>query len=134
MKYRSSSIVPLSLSSRRFPLLSWLESSFPLRIHPNVNIQPSYLRRTSLGAQTAKLLLTTQETQVRALGRGDPLEKKMAPHSSTLAWRIPWTEEPGRLQSVELQRSDTTEQLHFLSSFLSKCQRSTSTCLLCISI
>ena len=52
------------------------------------------------------------ETQVRSLGWEDPLEKEMATHSSTLAWKIPWTEEPGRLQSVGLQRV-TTEQLKF---------------------
>ena len=45
-----------------------------------------------------------QETSVRSLGREDPLEKEMAPHSSTLAWRIPWREEPGRLQSMGWQR------------------------------
>ena len=44
------------------------------------------------------------ETQVRSLGREDPLEKEMATHSSTLAWKIPWTEEPGRLQSMGSQR------------------------------
>ena len=44
------------------------------------------------------------ETQVRSLGWEDPLEKEMATHSSTLAWKIPWTEEPGRLQSMGLQR------------------------------
>jgi len=44
------------------------------------------------------------ETRVRSLGREDPLEKSMAPHSSTLAWRISWREEPGRLQSMGLQR------------------------------
>ena len=49
-------------------------------------------------------------TWVRSLGREDPLEKEMATHFSTLAWRIPWREEPGRLQSKEL---DTTERLHF---------------------
>ena len=46
----------------------------------------------------------TQETQVRSVGREDPLEKEMATHSSILAWRIPWTEEPGGLQSMESQR------------------------------
>ena len=46
----------------------------------------------------------TQETQVRSLGQEDPLEEDMATHSSILAWRIPWTEEPGRLQSMGLQR------------------------------
>ena len=45
-----------------------------------------------------------RETQVRSLGREDPLEKEMTTHSSTLAWRIPWTEEPGGLQSTGLQR------------------------------
>ena len=46
----------------------------------------------------------TQEMQVRSLGQEDPLEEGMATHSSILAWRIPWTEEPGGLQSVESQR------------------------------
>ena len=46
-----------------------------------------------------------QETQVWSLGQKDPLEKEMATHSSVLAWRIPWTEEPGRQQSVGLQRA-----------------------------
>ena len=53
-----------------------------------------------------------QETWVQSLGWKDPLEKGMATHSSILAWRIPWTEEPGGLQSMELQRdSDMTEGL-----------------------
>ena len=51
-----------------------------------------------------KHLPTMWETRVRSLGREDPLEKEMATHSSTLAWKIPWTEEPGRLQSMGLQR------------------------------
>ena len=46
-----------------------------------------------------------QETQVRSLGLGDPLEEEMATHSSILAWRTPWTEEPGRLQSMGSQKS-----------------------------
>ena len=49
-----------------------------------------------------------QETQVLSLGREDPLEKEMATHSSTLAWRILWTEEPGGLQSMGSQELDTT--------------------------
>ena len=57
-----------------------------------------------LVAETVKHLSTMQETQVRALGSEDPLEKEMAIHSSTIAWKIPWTEEPGRLQSMGLQR------------------------------
>ena len=48
-----------------------------------------------------------QETQVRSLGQEDPLEKETAIHSSTLAWKIPWVEEPGRLQSMGLQRVGT---------------------------
>ena len=58
----------------------------------------------SLVAQMVKRLPAVQETWVRSLGREDPLEKEMATHSSILAWRIPWTEEPGRLQSMGLQR------------------------------
>ena len=52
--------------------------------------------RASLLAQTVKRLSTTRETWVRSLGWEDPLEKEMATHSSILAWKIPWTEEPGR--------------------------------------
>ena len=55
-------------------------------------------------AQTVKRLSTMWETWVRSLGREDSLEKEMATHSSILAWRIPWTEEPGGLQSMGLQR------------------------------
>ena len=58
-------------------------------------------------AQLVKNLLAMQETWVRVLGREDPLEKEMATHSSILAWRIPWTEEPVGLQSVGSQESDT---------------------------
>ena len=58
----------------------------------------------SLVAQRVKRLPTIQETQVQSLGREDPLEKEMATHSSILAWKIPWTEEPGRLQSIRSQR------------------------------
>ena len=50
----------------------------------------------SLVAQMVKRLPTMQETRVRSLGREDPLEKEMATHSSSLAWKIPWTEQPGR--------------------------------------
>ena len=58
----------------------------------------------SLVAQRLKRLPGMQETRVRSLGREDPLEKEMATHSSTLAWRIPWSEEPDRLQSMGSQR------------------------------
>ena len=55
-------------------------------------------------AQTVKRLPAKQETWVRSLGREDPLEREMAPHSSTLVWKIPWMKEPGRLQSMGWQR------------------------------
>ena len=58
-------------------------------------------------AKSVKNLPAMQETQVRFLGWGDPLEKGMAIHSRILAWRIPWTEEPGRLQSMGSQELDT---------------------------
>ena len=58
----------------------------------------------SLVAQRLKHLPAMRETWVRFLGREDPLEKEMATHSSILAWRIPWTEEPDRLQSMGSQR------------------------------
>ena len=60
--------------------------------------------RASLVAQKGKRLPTMRETWVRFLGRADPLEEEIATHSSTLAWKIPWTEKPGRLQSMGLQR------------------------------
>ena len=62
------------------------------------------LKLTSLVAQTVKRMPATQETLVQSLGQEDPLEKEMVTHSSTLTWKIPWTEEPGRLQSMGLQR------------------------------
>ena len=58
----------------------------------------------SIVAQTIKNLPAMQETGIRSLGQEDPLEKGMATHSSILAWRIPWTEEPGRLQSIGSHR------------------------------
>ena len=59
-----------------------------------------------------KRLPTMQETQVQSLGREDPLEKEMVTHSSILAWKILWMEEPGRLQSMGSQSPDMTERLH----------------------
>ena len=59
--------------------------------------------KASLVAQTINNLPAMQKTQIRSLGQEDPLEKGMATHSSILAWEIPWTEEPGRLQSMGLQ-------------------------------
>ena len=63
--------------------------------------------KTSLVAQEVKRLPKTQETQVQSLGGEDPLEKEMATHSSILVWKIPWMEEPGRLQSMGSTKSQT---------------------------
>ena len=75
------------------------------------------LNQASLVVQLVKNPLAMQETPVRSLGWEDPLEEGMATHSSILAWRIPWTEEPGRLWSRK--QSDTAGQLS-LSSHLKK--------------
>ena len=66
-------------------------------------------------AQTGKCLPAVRETWVQSLGQEDPLEKEMATHSSTLAWKIPWTEETGRLQSMGSLRvgHDFTFTFHF---------------------
>ena len=66
-----------------------------------------------------------QETQVQSLGREGPLEKEMATHSTTLAWKIPWMEEPDRLQSMGLQRvgHDWANSLHFTFHFYQKKKR-----------
>ena len=76
---------------------------------PKHALRPGFLSTfaltgASLVAQTVKRLPAMRETQVWSLDREDPLEKETAIHSSILAWRIPWTEEPGRLQSTGLQR------------------------------
>ena len=72
-----------------------------------------YTTRTSLVAQTVKRLSTMWKTWVRSLGLEDPLEKEMAIHSSTIAWKIPWTEEPGSYSPWGHKELDTTERLHF---------------------
>ena len=76
----------------------------------NINIHDTQLQVfvASLKAQSVKNLLEMQETQVQFLGQEDPMEKEMATHSSILAWRISWTEEPGRLQSMGSQESNMT--------------------------
>ena len=71
----------------------------------------------SLVAQLVKNLPAMQETCVQSLGRKDSLEKGIATHSSTLAWRIPRTQEPGRLQYMGYKEPDTTEQLTHLDHF-----------------
>ena len=73
---------------------------------PKILLSPSV--SASHVAQLVKTLPAMQETRVQSLGREDPLEKEMATHSSILAQEILWTEEPGRLQSMGLQESDTS--------------------------
>ena len=77
--------------------LLWLWTYLPVQIM-SPNILPD------LVAQTVKNLPAIQETRVRSLGHEDPLENGMATHSSILSWKIPWTEEPGRLLSMGSQR------------------------------
>ena len=99
-----------------FHLLYWQADSLPLHHlgslkNPGVYLKhKNWYHRASLVAQMVKRLPTMREMQIQSLGREDLLEKEMATHSSILAWRIPWTEEPGGLQSMGSQR-DTTEQL-----------------------
>ena len=72
------------------------------------NLHDSTIERVSLVAQSVKNLPAMQETWVQFLGQQDPLEKEMATHPSILAWRIPWREEPSRLQSMVSQELHTT--------------------------
>ena len=76
----------------------------PGRSSAEGNSYPLQYSWASLMAQRVKCLSAMLEPQVQSLGREDPLEKEMAPHSSILAWKIPWTEEPGRLQTIGSQR------------------------------
>ena len=79
-------------------------SFFPSLILANQTTLIYGLYWASLVTQTVKNLPAMQEHQVRSLGWEDPLEEGMSTHSSILVWRIPWTEEPGRLQSIGLHR------------------------------
>ena len=86
---------------------------------------PCFLR-ASLLAQSIKSLSAVQETQVWFLCWEDPLEKESATHSSILAWRMPWTEKPGRLQSMGLQESDTTKHAqHSMLDYIAHMRLST---------
>ena len=80
------------------------EASFKKNRKMNFKKEICLIVWASLVAQTLKHLPAMQETSVQSLGREDPLEKEMATHSSILAWRILWTEEPGGLQSTGSQR------------------------------
>ena len=81
--------------------LNLMDYLIALRIFALLTMLPMM---TSLVAYMVKHLTTVRETQVQSLGWEDPLEKEMATHSSTLAWKIPWTEKHGRLQSMGSQR------------------------------
>ena len=85
------------------------------QINSPLNHHICFLIGPSLVPLTVKNLPAMQETWIRSLGQEDPLEKGMATRSSTLAWRIPWTAEPGRLQSMGLQRvgHDCVTNFHF---------------------
>ena len=87
----------IQISNHYTELLKLIQCYMPI-------IPQFFLKGTSLVAQMVKRLPTMWETWVPSLGQEDPLEKAMAPHSSTLAWKIPWTEEPGRPQSMGPQR------------------------------
>ena len=74
---------------------------------PGLNTLPKITQRGFPSGSMVKNLPAMQEMQVPSLGWEDPLEKEMAPYSSILAWRIPWTEEPGGLQSMGSKKSQT---------------------------
>ena len=95
---------PIWHQGRQFSSTNWLQIIFL-----------STRLGASLLAQRLKCLPGMQETQLRSLGREDPLEKEMATHYSTPAWKIPWTEEPGGLQSMGMQRvgHDWAASLHY---------------------
>ena len=95
--------------------LNLMEYLIALRMFSLPTLLPTM---TPLVAHVVKHLTTMQETQVWSLGWEDPLEKEMATHSSTLAWKIPWTEEPGRLQSMMSQRVG-----HDWVTLLTQCRR-----------
>ena len=99
-------MLPLSLLINLESIQSW-ELGGTLT-EKNIPSEPSV---SPGGVQTVKNRPAMRETRVRSLGREDPLEKGKATHSSILAWRIPWTVEPGGLQSMGHKESDTTERL-----------------------
>ena len=92
--------VPHLRSLHRLPRQGWGLSALRFSLYALALLPDS----ASLVAQTVKNLPAMQETRVRSLGQEDPLEKGMATHSSVLAWRIPWTEEPARIQAMGSQR------------------------------
>ena len=84
------------MQSTSWEMLGWMKHKLESRLRGEISATSDMLM-TSLVAQTVKRLPTMQETRIQTLGWEDLLEKEMATHSSTLAWKIPWMEEPGRL-------------------------------------
>ena len=99
-KPKNTRVGSLSLLQQIFPTQ---ESNLGL-LHCRQILYQLVVKKVKLVAQRLKFLLAMRETWVRSLGREDRLEKEMATHSSTLIWRIPWTEEPGGLQFTGSQR------------------------------
>ena len=89
------------ISIKKVSVYSWSTKDLEQLINTNYFI--IYLQNYFKASLRLKCLLPMRETQVRSLGREDPLEKEMVTHSSILAWRIPWTEKPGKLQSMGSQ-------------------------------
>ena len=85
-------------------VLEWVASAFSILLLIYILISYSAYTWASLVAQRVERLPTMRETWVRSLGWEEPLEKAVATHSSTLAWKTPWIDKPGRLQSMGLQR------------------------------
>ena len=110
ISFAFSIILFLKLSFLTWLILVLLWYSYATSFYPSI----------SPVAQAVKRLPAMQETWVQSLGQEDPLEKDMATHSSILAWRIPWTEEPARLQSMRSQkiRHDWMTSLHFTSPYI----------------
>ena len=113
---RSPALQADSLPSEPLGKPFWFEQNYLFRYHKKKSLLQ---KDTSLVAQMVKHLPTMWETQVQSLGQEDILKTEMETHSSILAWKIPWTEEPGRLQSMGSQRVGHN-WVTSLSFFLSK--------------
>ena len=110
---KSETLSGLWIFSETFLCVASVLTSLCVFIFPFIlGINTCYVSGTSLVAQMVKNLLAMQKTQVWSLGREDPPEKGMATHSSILAWRIPWTEKPGRLQRVRHNWATNTGAWH----------------------
>ena len=110
--------------TRHMTAHSWQEPHSASR-HPHPSTCPLPFPPLSLVPQRLKCLPAMRETRFQSLGREDPLEEEMATHSSILAWRIPWTEEPGGLQSTGSQRvghnwATSLSLFFFLSTYISE--------------